>query len=122
MIGELSECGLTRSGEELMLLFLEKLGPNRRAEVMRDRRLWPALDGAPGETEYRTVETWKEASKVCAELERIDADQKAIKTGVDAGGGPTANGGNKGKVYAAVAAFEANIAGKDRRGKNKRND
>ena len=74
LIADLTECGRCKTGLELLLAYVEKMGPNLGEEVRKDRR--PRPDGAGGTT-TRAPRAWEEAHEVVVELEGIRAGTKS---------------------------------------------
>jgi hypothetical protein len=85
-LAELESVGLGRSARELLLAYLQKVGPQHAADIQKDQRPWP--DGEGGMVNRR-VATWEEAHKVSVELESLKAGGRALNSS-----------------YAAVDAFD----------------
>ena len=60
-ITELELAGLAKNQRELLLGYLQKVGPQWAAEIQKDVRSWTSADG---ETSVRRVATWEEAHKI----------------------------------------------------------
>ena len=72
---ELELAGLAKAERELLLAYLQKVGPKLAAEIQKDVRVWRGADGR--ETSRRAA-TWDEAHKVLCELEAINASGRAL--------------------------------------------
>ena len=67
---ELELAGLSKNQRELLLGYLQKVGPKKASAIQRDARPWPGPDGA---TQIRRVVSWEEAHRVLNELEGLEA-------------------------------------------------
>ena len=74
-MAELDKVGFGRSDRETLLTYLEKLPPNVRKDILRDRRGYP--DERGGEV-FRGVQTWEEVHIVCRELEAVNQSCRGI--------------------------------------------
>ena len=68
--------GLGKNDRELLLAYLQKVGPANATEIQKDVRSW---DNAGGPPSTRRVATWVEAHKVPVELESIKAGGRALQ-------------------------------------------
>ena len=94
---ELELVGLTKNQRELLLGYLQKVGPRRAAAIQRDARPWT---GPTGETQVRRVVSWEEAHRVLNELEGLEAGGRALAgqhsyRGTGAGQHQVGTGGSK---------------------------
>jgi hypothetical protein len=89
-ITELELAGLAKNERELLLGYLQKIGPQLAAEVQKDVRSWTDREGK--ETSRR-VSSWEEAHRVHVEFEGIKASGRALVPAYVLGGG---KGGGKG--------------------------
>ena len=100
-VTELELAGLGKNERELLLGYLQKVGPQAAAEVQKDVRAWT---DAGGVITSRCVATWEEAHKVLVEIEGIRAGRRALQTTYaftpdgGGGGGGKAGGGGTGKA------------------------
>ena len=65
-VTELELVGLGKSQRELLLGYLQKVGPQSASEIQKDVRTWT---DAGGQAVARRVATWEEAHKVLVELD-----------------------------------------------------
>eukprot|EP00959_Pyramimonas_sp_CCMP1952_P177494 3710196-Pyramimonas_sp.AAC.1 len=64
-----------KSDRDLLLGYLALIPPARRAEVLKDRRVYQRSGAQP---EVRGVETWREAHRVLLKLEEAESSAKAL--------------------------------------------
>ena len=76
-ITELELAGLGKNQRELLLGYLQKVGPQWAAEIQKDIRTWTSTDG---EVAVRRVATWEEAHKILVEIEGIRAGGRALQS------------------------------------------
>ena len=93
-ITELELAGLAKNERELLLGYLQKIGPQLAAEVQKDVRSWTNREGL--ETSRR-VSSWEEAHRVHVEIEAIKASGRALVPAYVLGGGKSAGKGGGGK-------------------------
>ena len=74
-VTELELAGLAKIERELLLGYLQKIGPQLAAEVQKDVRVWRDVDGTESS---RRVATWEEAHRVHVEYEAIKASGRAL--------------------------------------------
>ena len=72
---ELELVGLSKNQRELLLGYLQKVGPKRASAIQKDARPWA---GPGGETQVRRVVSWEEAHRVLNELEGLEAGGRAL--------------------------------------------
>ena len=75
-VTELELVGLGKNQRELLLGYLQKVGPQSASEIQKDVRTWTDADG---QAVARRVATWEEAHKVLVELEGIQAGGRALR-------------------------------------------
>jgi hypothetical protein len=92
-VTELELAGLAKNERELLLGYLQKVGPQLAADIQKDVRAWK---GKTGEEATRRVATWEEAHKVLVELESIKASGRALLPSYSCGATSSASKG-KGK-------------------------
>ncbi|HIG75530.1 MAG TPA: zinc finger CCCH domain-containing protein, partial [Bacteroidetes bacterium] len=80
-LATLTSLSLPRSGEELFLAYIEKIGPRRRADVMKDVREWASVEDASIK-EMRKAKTWREASMLCRELDAFTDENRRLGEGL----------------------------------------
>ena len=73
---EMAIAGVGLSERQLLLGYLRKVGEAHRAEILKDRRLYPTADGS-GE-EMRAARSWMEAHHLLLEIESVSAGTKAL--------------------------------------------
>jgi hypothetical protein len=74
-VTELELAGLAKNERELLLGYLQKIGPQLAAEVQKDVRTWT---NSEGQTVSRRVSSWEEAHRVHVEIEGIKASGRAL--------------------------------------------
>ena len=93
-VTELELAGLAKNQRELLLGYLQKVGPQWAAEIQKDVRSWTSADG---ETSVRRVATWEEAHKILVELEGVRAGGKALQSNYSYGGKDPPSGKGRGQ-------------------------
>ena len=106
-LADLAEVGLARNSRELFLGYLRKIGKQMSVEIRKDQRPWP--DGEGGVVSRRCC-TWKEAHKVCIELEALSTDNKAVQNVFATDMSPTASKKAQKRDAKALQKAEARAA------------
>ncbi len=95
-VTELELSGLAKNERELLLGYLQKIGPQLAAEVQKDVRTCTSREG---QTVSRRVSSWEEAHRVHVEIEGIKAAGRALiptyALQANAGGKGTSKGSGK---------------------------
>jgi len=65
-VDELDLVSLGKSSRELLLAYLEKIGPKYRNEILKDKRIWDSSG------EARAVDSWREAHRILIEVEALE--------------------------------------------------
>jgi len=77
-VDELDMVSLGKSPRELLLAYLEKIGPKYRNDILKDKRIWGSSCDA------RAVDTWREAHRILIEVEALEEGGRSFHAAIGA--------------------------------------